>query len=195
MNDSLKVLEWVAAALSLWCVWLAAKNKILNWPISMLASIVYAYVFYSNRFYSESYLQAAFFAFQSYGWWYWSNLNPQKSNQKINHISFKSALCLGLFFLLGYLLWYSTYTHFFKDARFPLVDVFLTVLSITALYMQAKRWIEHWYLWILADIIYVPMFYLGDQKITAGLYFVFIGLAYFGLQQWKKEKAAQGGLS
>jgi hypothetical protein len=27
MNDSLKVLEWVAAALSLWCVWLAAKNK------------------------------------------------------------------------------------------------------------------------------------------------------------------------
>jgi nicotinamide mononucleotide transporter len=61
--------------------------------------------------------------------------------------------------------------------------------------MQAKRWIEHWYLWILADIIYVPMFYLGDQIITAGLYFIFIGLAYFGLKQWKKEKAALGGLS
>jgi hypothetical protein len=39
------------------------------------------------------------------------------------------------------------------------------------------------------------MFYLGDQKITAGLYFVFIGLAYFGLQQWKKENDAHGGLS
>jgi hypothetical protein len=39
------------------------------------------------------------------------------------------------------------------------------------------------------------MFYLGDQIITAGLYFIFIGLAYFGLKQWKKEKAALGGLS
>lgn len=195
MNDSLKVLEWIAAALSLWCVWLAAKNKILNWPISMLASVLYAYVFFSNRFYSESYLQVVFFAFQTYGWWQWSKLNSQISNQQISHIPLKTSLFLGLFFLLGYSLWYFTYTHYFKDARYPIIDVFLTILSITALFMQAKRWIEHWYLWILADLIYVPMFYLGDQKITAGLYFIFIGLAYFGLQQWKKEKAAQGGLS
>jgi nicotinamide mononucleotide transporter len=195
MNESLKILEWVAAFLSLWCVWLAAKNRIINWPVSMLASILYANVFYNNRFYSESFLQAIFFAFQSFGWWYWSSLNPKKTSQLIRKTPTKTAKYLLYCFFLGYLLWYTIYTYLFKDARFPLIDVFLTVLSITALYMQAKRWIEHWYLWIIADIIYVPMFYLGDQKITSGLYLIFIGLAFYGLKQWKKEKAAQGGLS
>jgi nicotinamide mononucleotide transporter len=52
--------------------------------------------------------------------------------------------------------------------------------------MQAKRWYESWFLWIIADIIYVPMFFLGDQPITAALYLVFIFLAIFGLLEWKK---------
>ena len=49
--------EISAAVLSLWCVWLAAKNNILNWPVAMAASVIYAYVFYQNRFFSETYLQ------------------------------------------------------------------------------------------------------------------------------------------
>jgi nicotinamide mononucleotide transporter len=53
--------------------------------------------------------------------------------------------------------------------------------------MQAKRWIENWCLWILADILYVPMFIAGDQYITASLYFIFIGLATKGYFMWKNE--------
>lgn len=178
--------EILAAILSLWCVWLAAKNKVLNWPISMAASILYGWVFYQNRFYSESFLQIAFFTFQSYGWWYWAKPTRNKQETPIQKTPNKYKIWIGLVFCIGYIIWYSIYTNIYTDARYPIIDVFLTVLSLTALFMQAKRWYESWFLWILADLMYVPMFYFGDQPITATLYLIFIFLAIFGLLEWKK---------
>jgi len=189
-------LEITAAILSLWCVWLAAKNKVLNWPISMVASVLYGWVFYQNRFYSESYLQMAFFAFQSYGWWYWTIPTLKRKEKPIQKTPQRFILWIILLFFVGYFIWFNVYTHFYKDARYPIIDVFLTVLSLTALFMQARRWYESWFLWILADLIYVPMFYLGDQPITALLYLIFIFLAIFGLLEWQKaiKKASIGSL-
>jgi nicotinamide mononucleotide transporter len=181
------LIEGIASLLSLACVILAAQNKIANWPVAILASLIYAYVFYQNRFFSETYLQFIFIVFQMYGWWFWSNLNPQKTEQRIEFTPKKYRLLLLLGFIVFYLTWYLIYTWINPDARLPLLDCFLTTLSITALFMQAKRWIENWYLWILADILYVPMFIMGDQYITAALYFIFIGLATKGYFMWKSE--------
>lgn len=181
------LIEGIASLLSLACVILAAQNKIANWPVAILASLVYAYVFYQNRFFSETYLQFIFIGFQTYGWWFWSNLNPQKTEQNIQYTPKNYRSLLLLSFCVFYLTWYFIYVQIKPDARLPLLDSFLTTISITALFMQAKRWIENWYLWILADILYVPMFIMGDQYITAALYFIFIGLATKGYFMWKSE--------
>ena len=45
--------------------------------------------------------------------------------------------------------------------------------------MQGKRWIQHWYVWVLVDVVYVPMYVLNRNFITAVLYlvaFAFLGL-------------------
>lgn len=152
----------------------------------MIASILYGWVFYQNRFYSESYLQMAFFIFQSYGWWYWTKPTQNRMEIPIQKTPKKYMLWIGLIFCIGYLIWFKIYTNIYADARYPVIDVFLTVLSLTALFMQAKRWYESWFLWILADIIYVPMFFLGDQPITAILYLIFIFLATYGLLEWQR---------
>ncbi len=181
-------LEAIAALLSLWCVYLAAKNHILNWPIAMLASILYFFVFYQNRFFSESYLQVIFFLFQAYGWWFWSSLNKSKSEKKIENIPPKTALKTTLVFFIAYGIWVFIYLRINPNAQMPYLDTFLTVLSVTGLWMQAHRWIENWFLWILADICYAPMFYWGKSYITAALYGVFIALAIKGYLMWRKEQ-------
>ncbi|MDA8629063.1 nicotinamide riboside transporter PnuC [Bacteroidia bacterium] len=181
------LIEGIASLLSLACVILAAQNKIANWPVAILASLVYAYVFHQNRFFSETYLQFIFIGFQSYGWWFWSKFNPQKTEQNIKYTPTNHKPLILLGFITFYLTWYFIYLRINPDARLPLLDCFLTAVSVTALFMQAKKWIENWYLWILADILYVPMFIVGDQYITASLYFIFIGLATKGYFMWKSE--------
>ena len=183
--------ETIAAILSLWCVWLAAKNNVMNWPVAMLASVIYAYVFYQNRFYSETYLQIVFFAFQSYGWWFWSNFNSNKSEKTIQHMPSRFRIIIPIVFLVVFTIWLNVYLYFYPNAQQPYVDAFLTVLSITALWMQARRWLENWYLWILADLFYVPMFLIGNQYITSALYALFVVLATKGLLMWRQEMNLQ----
>jgi len=183
--------ETIAAILSLWCVWLAAKNNVMNWPVAMVASVIYAYVFYQNRFYSETYLQIVFFAFQSYGWWFWSNFNSNKSEKTIQHMPSRFRIIIPIVFLVVFTIWLNVYLYFYPNAQQPYIDAFLTVLSITALWMQARRWLENWYLWILADLFYVPMFLIGNQYVTSALYALFVVLATKGLLMWRQEMNLQ----
>ena len=204
-----KAIESVAAIFSLWCVYLAAKNNILNWPISMIASVLYFGVFFQNRFYSDAYLQIVFLLFQIFGWYVWSRqmkaqkmdpaslINHKKTTQAatqtnpIRSLSLCETFRYFLIFLFFLGCYYVIYLYLFDNPRAPLLDTFLTSVSLLALYLQAKRIINHWYLWIFADILYVPLYFWGNQYITSALYAIFIGLAVWGLKSWQKEKAAQ----
>jgi nicotinamide mononucleotide transporter len=67
------------------------------------------------------------------------------------------------------------------------LDAMLLFLSLGALYMQAKKWIQNWILWIVVDLIYVPVYWLNHNYITAILYFIYIPIAVKGYQMWREE--------
>ena len=187
MTISLWIPESVGAILTVWCVYLATQNRITNWPISILASIVYFYVFYQNHFFSDAYLQLVFVLFQLYGWWFWSKLNPSKQLQHISKINRKSKIFLSVISVLLYLTWLHFYTIINPTARIPEIDSLTTIISLVALYMQAKRWVENWIIWIIVDIIYVPMYISGEQYITACLYAFLAIMAIYGFKEWQKQ--------
>jgi nicotinamide mononucleotide transporter len=187
MSISLWIPESVGAILTVWCVYLATQNKIANWPISILASIVYFYVFYQNHFFSDAYLQLVFVLFQLYGWWFWSKLNPSKQLQQISKIDRKSIIFLTIISVLLYGIWLHFYKIINPTARIPEVDALTTIISLTALYMQAQRWIENWIIWVIVDIIYVPMYISGEQYITAFLYGFLTIMAIYGHKEWHKQ--------
>lgn len=100
-------------------------------------------------------------------------------------------IIIPIVFLVVFTIWLNVYLYFYPNAQQPYIDAFLTVLSITALWMQARRWLENWYLWILADLFYVPMFLIGNQYITSALYALFVVLATKGLLMWRHEMNLQ----
>lgn len=185
-QNKLFALEILGAILTLWCVYLAAKNKISNWPISMIASVVYFFVFYINHFFSEAYLQIVFLIVQSYGWWYWSRFNKNRAEKAISRVHLRTMIIITIISALAYFVWYNVYINININARTPAIDALCTILSLTALYMQAKHRLENWLIWILVDLIYVPMYINGGQIITAVLYFLLIILAIKGYFDWKR---------
>jgi nicotinamide mononucleotide transporter len=58
-------------------------------------------------------------------------------------------------------------------------------MSLLAQWMIAKKKIENWIIWIIADLIYVGMYIYKDLYLTAFLYFIFILLAIKGYFDWK----------
>ncbi len=77
------------------------------------------------------------------------------------------------------------------DSTVPFWDALTTVLSLLATYGQCRKRVESWYLWIAADIVYVPLYAYKGLYLTSILYIGFMALCVIGLLNWKKDLAAQ----
>jgi nicotinamide mononucleotide transporter len=58
--------------------------------------------------------------------------------------------------------------------------------------MQARKYLENWLLWVVVDVVYVGMSLSQGLTLTAGLYAVYVGLAFLGFRDWRRSMAAGG---
>jgi len=56
-----------------------------------------------------------------------------------------------------------------------------------AQWMQTRKWLETWLVWIVVDVVYVGMYAFKGLLPTAFLYAVFLGLAVLGLREWTRS--------
>jgi nicotinamide mononucleotide transporter len=57
--------------------------------------------------------------------------------------------------------------------------------------MMTRKILENWLLWIVVDIVYVPMFLSRGLAATAVLYAVFLVLAVLGFVEWRRSYSRQ----
>jgi nicotinamide mononucleotide transporter len=152
----------------------------------MVSVTLYAVVFYQARLYADMGLQAIYFALAVYGWWAWLHGGEDHGELRVSLASWPARigfLLLGTVcgFLLGLTL------HRFTDASLPFMDSTLTSFSIIAQWMQTRKLLEAWLLWLAVDVFYVGMFLYKGLFLTAGLYAVFLYLALLGLVSWRRS--------
>ena len=69
-------------------------------------------------------------------------------------------------------------------------DALITSISLAAQWAQSRKILECWWLWIVADILYIPFCLFNGLYLTALLYGVFLVLAIMGLLAWRKAATA-----
>ena len=83
----------------------------------------------------------------------------------------------------------DTYT----DADLAYWDAATTVMSLVAQFLQARKILECWALWIVVDVLAVGIYAYKGLYITTILYTVFLGLATWGYLEWRRSLAASAG--
>lgn len=189
-NQWLSYLELAAISTGVIAVWLTIKQKVWCFPVGMINVALYAYLFFypSIRLYADASLQITYFVLLIFGWYNWSKHG--KAGNKVIPGKTARTEWLALFAIaaisiptLGYFL------DSFTNADLPWADSSLTVLSLIAQWMIAKKKIENWILWIIVDLFYLPMYISKGLPLTAILYFIFLVLAIKGFKEWKKNMA------
>ncbi len=183
-------LELIAVVITLVAVYLTTRQIVWCWPLGMVSVILYAAVFFQAKLYADMGLQALYFALAVYGWWAWLH-GGEHARRASGHPGLQTDETLprpdrrGSGLVLGQTL------NRFTNASLPFMDSILTSFSIVAQWMQTRKQLEAWLVWLAVDVFYVGMFlYKGLYPLTAGLYAVFL---LSGPARIRRVEAVDGG--
>ncbi|GHS89055.1 nicotinamide mononucleotide transporter [Bacteroidia bacterium] len=185
-------LEVFAFVVGLLYVYYEIREDWVLWIFCIISAIVYTLVFLLDAHYAQAGLNVCYFIVGIYGLFNWLGAlktsapkQPQKTLQ-ISHIPLKPCvillgICAILSVLAGWLL--TRYTN----SPTAYLDAFISVYSLLATWMVAKKYIESWFLWIATDSIAVPLYFYSELYPTAVLFAIYLPLSYIGYKEWKKN--------
>ncbi|MBU2667356.1 nicotinamide riboside transporter PnuC [Actinoplanes bogorensis] len=181
--------ELLGFATGLVNVGLLVRQHILNWPLGILNVLLLMVVFWSAGLFADAGLQIVYVLLGLYGWWAWLHGGERHSRLVVRHTTRTDWLGLavaGVLLTAGLWLFLDRLT----ESTVPLADALTTALSLLATYGQTRKLIENWWLWIAADLIYIPLYGYKDLWLTAILYVAFLILCIFGLRSWRAAHRA-----
>jgi nicotinamide mononucleotide transporter len=184
--NALEVAGFITGALS---VWLAVRQNPWNWPMGVANAVCFLVLFWRARLYGDMALQVLFIAICLLGWYRWLFGGVGHSRLRVTRITATGAIayaCVGALATAAF----TPYLRSVGDAS-PLLDALTTVLSVEAQYLMTRKVIEHWWVWMAADVIYIWLYASRHLYLTSVLYVVFFAMCVVGLRDWLRDSAAQ----
>jgi nicotinamide mononucleotide transporter len=181
--------ELVGVATGILGVWLTTRQKIWCWPVGLVSVVAFIVVFFRAKLYAAMGLQFVYVGLIGYGWYSWlyggeGHLSLRVSRLPQRLVAVLAMAGAGASLALGFWLGRST------DEALPYLDGFTTSFSLVAQWMQARKYLENWVVWVVVDVVYVGMSLSQGLTLTAGLYLIYICLALLGLRGWRRSMAA-----
>ena len=174
------------------CVYGVARQRAWNWPIGIVNNIAFMVLFFGAGLYGETLLQAVFAAVSVYGWYNW--VRGARETDSTGDLPIRDASRTELAGGVGAVAVATVaiamiLTHG-TDSEVPWPDAFVLAASLLATYGQAKKVFQHWYLWIVIDLVSIPLYFSRGLNLTAILYIGFLALCLYGLIDWKRTRNA-----
>lgn len=179
-------LEITAVVFGIISVLFARKNNILVYPTGLISTLIFIYILYNFKLYGEFIINIYYSAMSIIGWYLWSRKNNGQEEFPISIMNSKEYKISGLIFTAT-LLFIALVYHFFDKFTdlTAYVDAFTTALFFVGMWLMAKRKIENWIVWIIADIISVPLYFSKGLTVSSLQFIVFTIIAVLGYIEWK----------
>ena len=183
------ILGFTASVTGMLSVILVAKGKISNYYFGIINVVIYGFISYNSKYYGEAMLNILYFLpMQIIGFMMWrrNNVNIDESKEvKAERMTAKEIILWSVLSGIAVIV----YEIILKKLNntLPMADSFTTVLSVTAMILMVKRYIEQWIVWIMIDIvaIYMWLFIKSDYNITI-MWTAYLVNAVYGLYNWAK---------
>ena len=192
-------------------VFLEIRQNIWLWPVGLVTSAVYIWVFFTSKFYADMSLQGYYLVISCLGWYWWTRGKKRRLRSKatkfreaeggdveklrieetepkelqVTRLKLSTGIMLALVFFLLYIIMWFVLTRL-TDSPVPVRDSFITSLSIIATWMLARKIYEHWFLWIVVNFVSAVFFLTRGLYPTVILYTVYGIMSFVGLAAWKK---------
>ena len=180
-------LEVMSAFFGILSVWYIKRNSIWGYPTGIISTATYVYLLYCWGIYGDAAVNVYYTLMSIYGWWVWATVRTDDSQDEmpITRLD-RKGLYFTLSFTIGnFLLFYLVLSRY-TDSTVPLVDSVTTALAFGAMWLQARKKLEHWSLWIACDVLSIGLYIYKGYGVTAVQYVIFLVLAVMAHFDWVK---------
>jgi len=169
------------------CIFLAGRNSIHTWWTGLVACVAFGFLFFEAKLYADVLLQAFFFATGIVGWMAWSSKSKESQIKSASKVLMLKMLGSG--FAVGTC--YAALLYYFTDAYAPFIDSMVLQLSVIGQLLLMKRYKETWPVWIVVNVLSVPLYLSRELYLTAGLYSLFLVNAVISMKHFNRLYAEQ----
>ncbi len=181
------ILEAIAFIFGIVSVWFAKKANILVYPTGIICTVITVYILYVSEYFGDMMMNFYYSVMSIYGWWNWSRKRDSKLVVPISRTNKKEKQIGVLFFVLTMIVTFLVYKGYDYDMQIPnYIDVVTSGIFFTAMWYMANKKLENWTLWIIANIITIPLYAYRGLGMLSLQYIIFTILAIQGYIEWKK---------
>jgi nicotinamide mononucleotide transporter len=189
-------LEAIAFVLALAMVVCSVYELPVTWPLAIVSSALYVWLFYTSKLYGETIVNVFFVLSGVWGWFQWLYGRRKKrlpSNEEVSDeplrvarlnskgLALTLAAWKGGWILLALFLWRYT------DSDVPWADAFVTAGSFVGTILLARKHIENWPVWIVVNAASVALFLYKSLWLTSVLYAILFVLSFWGWHTWARQ--------
>lgn len=185
------LMEIAGALIGLTYLYLEYKAHIALWFVGILMSLFYIYIFFTSHFYADFGVYVYYLGANIYGLVIWLKKERKTAEgsldgNPVTRCPRKYFLVSTLLFVLIWSVLWAVLTHLPGSAS-PIGDSFTTALSVIAMWLMAQKYIEHWVLWFVINVVSSILYITKDLYPTAGLFAVYTVMSVLGYIKWKQS--------
>jgi nicotinamide mononucleotide transporter len=179
-------IEITGAIIGLVYLYLEYKASFWLWTAGIVMSFFYIYIYYHGKFYADMAIYSYYLGANIYGLIVWKNRNQkQEGRGGFSHVPKKHIPLLVAVFLLLLGTIYLILSKF-TDSPVAFGDSFTTSLSIIAMWLMAKKHIDHWLLWAVVNMVSCGLYLWKGLYPTSILFVVYTVVSVLGYRKWKQ---------
>jgi len=181
------ILEIIVFFFGIISVVFAKKENVLVYPTGLVATILSTYLLYKVGYFADMTINAYFSLMSIYGWINWSKTNDDVAVYQISRTNTKQKTTGIILFLVTIVIMYGVY-RFFERPILPenYIDILTSGLFFVAMWLMALKKIENWTLWIIGDLICIPLYGYRGLGILSVQFIIFTLLAVLAYIEWRK---------
>lgn len=167
-------------------MYFAARQKPLAWIFGIIASVLSIFLFYYQNYWGSMFLNAVYCIQGVFGYFNWKFvLEGKKVRNSLSVFLQLWAVLILTFFA------YQLYQIIRRNASLELnlYDCILAVLSIYATWLEVKKEMACWNIWILANLGYAVLYFVsassGSMYLYAALMLLLAVFSMMAKRQWQ----------
>jgi nicotinamide mononucleotide transporter len=175
------ILEAIAFVFGVVSVYYAQKAHILVYPTGIICTIITVYLLYINQYFGDMMMNGYYSIMSLYGWWNWSQTSNNNKVLNITTANFRDKKIGFILCVLTMGVTFLVYKFFAYTLLLPnYIDIFTSGLFFTAMWYMANKKLQNWTLWIIANVITIPLYAYRGLGMLSIQYIIFTFLAFQG---------------